>query len=226
MFRYLIPFILLLPLSALSQSDYNLQKVKKMVSDRLSSYENAATDQDKKIAFRRLSGTVDELLVSYPSNTNDIIRETLRQVKAKEHDFEFLYFKGQFSLIQRPELSEEDYTDGKAVMLASEMPVFPTCSEETNTFKRMTCTEEAMVEFFQKNLQYLDIPKGETLVLAFTINGKGKVTDAEIISSLNPEVDAEALRVANLLNAVPGGLTPAKNRGEAVNLRYTLPVRF
>jgi hypothetical protein len=226
MIRHLLFLLLFLPGLALSQSNYNGNKVEKMVQDRLNAYRNAATDQDKKIAFRKLSGIVDELLVSYPSNTNDIIRETMRQIKAKEYDFDFLYFKGQFSLIQTPELEEDDLTGGNALMLASEMPVFPTCQEETNPFKRMSCTEAAMAEFFQKNMQYLEVPENTVLVVEFIINRKGKVTDAKVTASVNPEIDAEALRVANLLNAVPGGLTPAINRGEAVNLRYTLPVKF
>jgi protein TonB len=46
--------------------------------------------------------------------------------------------------------------------------------------------------------------------------------DAKVVRSIDPLLDKEALRVINLMPK----WKPGKNQGEAVRIRYTIPVMF
>ena len=60
------------------------------------------------------------------------------------------------------------------------------------------------------------------VILQFVITKEGKVADIKIMRSVSPEIDEEAVRV---VKAMPTW-TPGKQDGQAVNVRYTLPVTF
>lgn len=61
-----------------------------------------------------------------------------------------------------------------------------------------------------------------TVILRFVVNKTGKVERSEILRSLSPECDREALRVVNLMP----NWTPGKQKGENVSVWYTLPIKF
>ena len=85
---------------------------------------------------------------------------------------------------------------------------------------------EALMKYIQQNVKY---PKeaqekgvqGRVLV-QFVVEKDGSITDAKILKSVDPQLDAEALRV---VNAMPNW-TPGKQKGEPVRTRFTLPVTF
>ena len=85
---------------------------------------------------------------------------------------------------------------------------------------------EALMKYIQQNVKY---PKeaqekgvqGRVLV-QFVVEKDGSITDAKILKSVDPQLDAEALRV---VNAMPDW-TPGKQKGEPVRTRFTLPVTF
>ena len=60
------------------------------------------------------------------------------------------------------------------------------------------------------------------VILQFVITKEGKVADIKIMRGVSPELDEEAVRV---IKAMPAW-TPGKQDGQAVNVRYTLPVTF
>lgn len=60
------------------------------------------------------------------------------------------------------------------------------------------------------------------VILQFVVTEKGKVTDINVIRSVDPELDAEATRVV----ASMADWKPGKLRGKAVKCRYTFPVTF
>ncbi|MDE6267478.1 MAG: TonB family protein [Muribaculaceae bacterium] len=61
-----------------------------------------------------------------------------------------------------------------------------------------------------------------TVVVKFIVEKDGKVTDPSIVRSVDPLLDAEAIRVVSELP----DFTPGKNRGKPVAVWYTLPIRF
>ena len=86
--------------------------------------------------------------------------------------------------------------------------------------------EDAMVRFIQKNLRFPLAAKGSTnesyVLLSFIINYKGEVTKIEIVQSGGPHFDQEAIKMAEKMPR----WNPGKQNGKAVNVKYSLPLRF
>lgn len=97
---------------------------------------------------------------------------------------------------------------------------------EIETLPEYKGGEKALVQFFGENLIYPsecaenDI-EGK-VVVKFVVLSNGNVDFVEVIKSVHPLLDAEAVRVISLLN----DWIPGKLNGEAVNVYYTLPVNF
>lgn len=104
-------------------------------------------------------------------------------------------------------------TSGQVFAIVEKMPQFPG-------------GEKAINEFISKTLQYPVIAQENGIqgkvVCSFIINQDGSVTDAEVISGVDPSLDREALRI---VNAMPKW-TPGTQRGKAVRVKYTMPVTF
>jgi TonB family protein len=61
-----------------------------------------------------------------------------------------------------------------------------------------------------------------TVVVQFIVTKAGDVKDPYVVRSISPELDAEALRVVGLSPK----WTPGLVKGEPVDTRYTVPVKF
>ena len=61
-----------------------------------------------------------------------------------------------------------------------------------------------------------------TVVLQFVIERDGSVTDIQVVRGVDPALNREAERVVRSMPA----WTPARQAGETVRFRFTLPVRF
>jgi protein TonB len=56
----------------------------------------------------------------------------------------------------------------------------------------------------------------------FTVNTDGSVTDVQVIRPVDPNLDKEAIRVLKLLPK----FKPGEQRGKAVRVKYSVPVKF
>ena len=117
--------------------------------------------------------------------------------------------------IEEYEIGEADSTD-EVFMVVEEMPEFPG-------------GEEALLEYLRSNLQYPERCKENNIqgrvLVTFVINKDGKIVDPAVVKSAGPEgveLDVEALRVVSSMPT----WTPGKQRGEAVCVKYTVPVTF
>ena len=61
------------------------------------------------------------------------------------------------------------------------------------------------------------------VTLQFTIYPDGSLRDTKVLRGVNPELDAEALRV---ISASPADWTPGYVHGEPVKVTYVFPVVF
>lgn len=97
--------------------------------------------------------------------------------------------------------------------VVEEMPEFPGGAEKMN-------------EFIDKNIKYpeeysdLDI-EGKVYV-QFIVSRRGKISDIEIIKSINESFSKEAI---NVIKKMPKW-KPGEQRGKRVNVRYTMPIKF
>ena len=83
-----------------------------------------------------------------------------------------------------------------------------------------------LMKYLQKNLRYPQICKEQgvqgRVIVQFVVNMDSTITDVNVIKSVNPHLDEEAVRV---VKAMPKW-NPGKQRGEPVPVRFTLPVTF
>lgn len=83
-----------------------------------------------------------------------------------------------------------------------------------------------LILFLQNNIKYPESCAKNNIqgraIVQFIVDKTGLVRDAKIMRHVNPELDAEALRI---VNAMPRWI-PGKENGKAVSVKYTLPISF
>ncbi len=104
-------------------------------------------------------------------------------------------------------------TDGEIFQVVEEMPEYPGGMSE-------------LMKYFSTNMRYPKEAQSKGIqgrvIVQFVVEKDGSITDAKVMKPVDPQLDAEALRV---VNAMPKW-TPGKQRGKTVRVRYTLPVMF
>ena len=84
----------------------------------------------------------------------------------------------------------------------------------------------AMMDFFNKNMKYpkeaFDAKQEGRVIAQFVVEKDGSITDAHIVKSVSPALNAEALRI---VNAMPNW-TPGRQNGKPVRVKYTVPLSF
>lgn len=96
----------------------------------------------------------------------------------------------------------------------------------TETLPQFPGGQGVMMKYLAANIKYpasaVKAKKQGRVIVAFVIQKDGSVTNARIVRSVDPELDAEALRI---VKAMPNW-TPGTQDGKPVNVRYTIPVVF
>ena len=84
----------------------------------------------------------------------------------------------------------------------------------------------AMFEFIANNIQYPIVAEengvqGRVLV-SFVIKKDGSLSNVRVVKSVDPALDKEAVR---LIKSMPKW-SPGKEKGQFVNVKFTVPVTF
>ena len=107
----------------------------------------------------------------------------------------------------------KEVEQGEVFLTVEEQPMFPGGMEE-------------MMKFLQRNVKYpkeaQEQGKQGRVIVQFVVNKDGSISNDTIVRSVDPLLDAEALRV---VRSMPNW-TPGKQRGKEVRVRFTLPVTF
>ncbi len=86
--------------------------------------------------------------------------------------------------------------------------------------------EPAMYEWLNKNINYPVIAQENNIqgrvVCQFVVGRNGEIEDVRVVRGVDPSLDKEAVRV---IRAMPKWI-PGRQGGNAVKVRYTLPVQF
>lgn len=102
---------------------------------------------------------------------------------------------------------------GEVYEVADKMPEFP--GGMTGLMQHLSKNIRYPAEAHTNNIQ-------GRVVVSVIINTEGKVTNAKIVQSVAPSLDAEALRVTGTMP----DWTPGTKDGKPVNVKYTFPVVF
>ena len=97
--------------------------------------------------------------------------------------------------------------------VVEEMPEFPGGMQECMVFlaknvKYPVAAQEAKIE--------------GRVIVQFVVKKDGTIADPIVMRGVSPELDAEALRVVSLMP----NWKPGRQRGKAVNVKYTIPIMF
>ena len=111
------------------------------------------------------------------------------------------------------DVTAEDVIQGEIYDMVEQAPQFPGGPSELMTY-------------LAKNIKYpVEAQKAGQqgrVICQFVITKEGKPADIKVVRGVSPVLDNEAVRV---IKAMPAW-TPGKQDGQAVNVRYTLPVTF
>lgn len=85
---------------------------------------------------------------------------------------------------------------------------------------------QALMKFLAENIKYpptvVDYIETGKVILQFTVEKDGSITDITVIQSLSERIDNSMIDVVKKMPK----WTPGKQKGEPVALKYTLPVLF
>ena len=84
----------------------------------------------------------------------------------------------------------------------------------------------SLLDYIAKNIKYPEEAQKKGIngrvILQFIVNTDGSLSDFKIIRGVDPQLDAEALRV---VKSMPKW-TPGKDKGKVVPVYYTVPISF
>nr|WP_302828972.1 M56 family metallopeptidase [uncultured Bacteroides sp.] len=124
--------------------------------------------------------------------------------------------------------------DGKLeeVVAVGYMPATPNAPIEGKVFEKVENMPEfpggvhGLMQYISKNLKYPIVAqkagKQGKVIVAMIVDKEGNITEPKVIKGVDPLLDAEAIRIiSNMPQWKPG-----TDKGEKVNVKYTLPIMF
>ena len=108
---------------------------------------------------------------------------------------------------------KNDNDSDQAVIVAEDMPEFPG-------------GKDALLDFLRSNVKYPAIAQENGIqgrvIVSFIVEVDGSISGAEVVGSVSPVLDREALRVISIMP----NWKPGKKGGKPVRVKYTVPVNF
>lgn len=116
--------------------------------------------------------------------------------------------------VQDPQAVKKDTIDNRIFEVVEHMPEF--------TDGGMS----ALMEYLGKNIKYPDAAMKKStqgrVTVQFVVEKDGSISNVKILRGVEPELDKEAIRV---ISDMPKW-KPGMQRGQAVNVKYTVPIMF
>jgi len=117
-------------------------------------------------------------------------------------------------VIQAPvEIQEEEEEDNVVFVIVENKPEFPG-------------GDAALMKYIAENIKYPVIAQENGIqgrvICQFVVNKDGSIVDINVVRSVDPSLDKEAIRV---IKSMPKW-KPGKQRGKAVRVKFTLPIVF
>lgn len=108
---------------------------------------------------------------------------------------------------------QEEEAEPEPFVVVEEMPMFPGGDAE-------------LLKFIGANTQYPEVAKENNIqgrvIVRFCVTAKGGVSQVSVLKGVDPELDAEAIRVVNSLPT----FKPGKQGGKPVPVWYMVPITF
>ena len=132
--------------------------------------------------------------------------QALQAVPQREQDTKAVAYKEK--------AADKDTLDNPIFEVVEQMPEFPDGGMP------------ALIEYFGKNIKYPEaaMKKGTQgrVTVQFVVEKDGSIANAKVLRGIDPELDKEAVRVISMMPK----WKPGMQKGQAVNVKYTVPVMF
>ena len=119
----------------------------------------------------------------------------------------------QKKVVKTTKTTKKAGANDKVYVVVEQMPSFPG-------------GDSALLKYLFENVKYpvsaLKAQKQGRVMVRFTVEKDGAISDVKVARSVTPSLDAEAVRV---VKAMPKW-TPGKQGGQLVRVRYNVPVSF
>ncbi len=115
--------------------------------------------------------------------------------------------------------------------VVEEMPRFPGCEDFAGSTEEKTqCANQKLMAFIYENIRYPDVARENgiegTVVVTFVVDVDGSISRIETLRDIGGKCGDEAMRVIKMMNDLPEKWTPGRQRGRAVPVQFTMPVKF
>ena len=117
--------------------------------------------------------------------------------------------------------------DAKEIFkIVEEQPTFKGCEGVADKRERQTCAEAKMMAFIYEHIKYPSTARENNItgmvVVQFVVETDGSISNVSLLRDIGAGCGEEAMRVVKLMPS----WNPGKQRGRAVRVMFTLPVRF
>lgn len=115
--------------------------------------------------------------------------------------------------------------------IVEEMPRFPGCeNQKLDNIKLSNCSKEKMLEYIYDNLKYPKSAKAKKIegmsIVQFNIEKNGMLNNIRVVRDPGSGTGEAAADVIHKMNKDGIRWVPGKQRGRAVIVEYTLPIKF
>jgi protein TonB len=119
----------------------------------------------------------------------------------------------------------------KIFKVVEQMPRFPGCEDISGSnAEKEACAKKKMLKYIYANIKYPAIAQENgiegTAVIQFTVDTDGSITDIKVLRDPSAGLGDAARALVESMNKMGEKWTPGKQRGRAVKVLYTLPVKF
>ena len=162
------------------------------------SAKGTVTDRDGNFRLEVSVGDrIEVMYVGYETYTISVSK-----AYAKDRDYMIALYK-----------EGTERNNGKVFDVVETMPQFPGGAPK-------------LFEYLSQNIRYpkeaMEAGTQGRVIVTFVVAKDGSISDARVVKSVDPQLDAEALRV---INSMPNW-TPGTQSGKPVNVKYTVPISF
>lgn len=168
-------------------------------------------NESLKAEIRRPAPAADATTEAPPANEN--LQDSKPAAKTKKQDTPQKPAAAQTSAAKAAPKTKTDSAGRTVYQFVDEMPKFPG-------------GDVALRKHLSENVKFPEAAVRDSIqgrvVVRFTVSDKGKVEDAEILTSLHPDCDAEALKA---VRSMPDWI-PGKEKGKPVHVAFTVPIVF
>jgi periplasmic protein TonB len=149
-----------------------------------------------------------------PEVVDSIKPEDMVQLMTADQATESVKNEEVVEVVEAPkEEVQEEEAEPEPFVVVEEMPMFPG-------------GDAALLKYIGENTQYPEVAKENNIqgrvIVRFCVTSKGGVSQVSILKGVDPELDAEAIRVVNTLPT----FKPGKQGGRAVPVWFSVPITF